>query len=132
MIRLPLTPTNNLYETSKIQAEQIVAETRDFRTRIFRPGAVIGHSTTSAVSGGFSGFYIFLRKLLQFQMALSRKSLGQGAQEPLRLLAVPSAPLNFIPVDLVTRQAELFSSFSTATRYPHRSSAYTDELIPLY
>jgi thioester reductase-like protein len=109
-------PTNNLYETSKIQAEQIVAGATDFRTRIFRPGAVIGHSTTYAVSGGFSGLYIFLRKLLQFQRVMSHRRPGLLTQEPLRLLAYPDAPLNFIPVDLVTRQAELFSSLRTATR----------------
>jgi thioester reductase-like protein len=116
-------PTNNLYEQSKIQAEQIIAGRQDFPTRIFRPSAVVGHSTTYAVSGGFSGLYIFLRKLLQFKMVMARMCEGIWTQEPLRMLAFAEAPLNFIPVDLVTRQAVRISTSTSPDSIFHLTNA---------
>jgi thioester reductase-like protein len=116
-------PTNNLYEQSKIRAEQIISGIKDFRTRIFRPSGVIGHGTTYAVSGGFSGLYIFMRKLLQFKMVMARMGAGQWAQEPMRMLAFAEAPLNFIPVDLVTRQAVRISTSASPASIFHLTNA---------
>jgi len=110
---------NNHYERSKIRAEHIVAEVTDFRTRIFRPSIVIGHSTTRAVASGFSGLYSFMRKLLQFKVAMSRVRDGFLAEEAIRLRVEPDALSDFIPVDLVARQAVCIGASSSSASIFH-------------
>ncbi len=108
--------TNNLYEVSKIKAESLVSQATDLRTRIFRPSIVIGHSKTHAVVGSFSGLYGFMRKLLQFKGMMSRVQEGLLSREPIYMRVDPDIPINFIPIDLVARQAvQIISSSSSAS-----------------
>jgi thioester reductase-like protein len=97
--------TNNLYEVSKIKAEEIVSSIKDIPTRIFRPSIVIGHSQTYAVSGSFSGLYGFMRKLLQFRGMMSRIQEGYLTRNQIRMRIDVQALVNLIPVDIVARQA---------------------------
>lgn len=114
---------NNHYERSKIQAEHIVAGVTDFRTRIFRPSIIIGHSTTCAVASGFSGLYALMRKILQFKQATSRIRQGFLAEESVRMRVDPDALLNAIAVDGVARQAVCISNSSSPNSIFHLTNA---------
>ncbi len=59
------TPTNNYYERSKIEAEQLVVAA-PLRHRILRPSIVIGHSRTYATSSSF-GIYGAFANIVRFQ-----------------------------------------------------------------
>ncbi len=125
---------NNHYERSKIQAEHIVAHVTDFRTRIFRPSIVIGHSTTYAVASGFSGLYGFLRKLLQFKSAMSRVRKGFLAEEAIQMHIQPDTRSNLMPIDFAARQAVCISASSSPASIFHLTNAISStcaEVIPL-
>lgn len=108
------TPTNNLYEKSKIQAEMMVAATGDFHIRILRPSIVVGHSRTLAATS-FSGLYGFIRELTRFKRKVARRLGGYLAHRPLRVWANELTPVNLIPVDAVASNAVKISlSRSTA------------------
>ena len=111
--------SKNHYETSKQQAEALVTAASALQTRIFRPSIVIGHSTTYGVASGFSGLYGFLRKLVRYKAAMSRIQEGLLARQTLQMCVEPDAFLNFIPVDLVARQAVQMSSSSTSASIFH-------------
>jgi nucleoside-diphosphate-sugar epimerase len=129
-------PTNNHYEMSKMLAEQILANTPDLCTRIFRPSVVIGHSKTFAVASGFSGLYGFIRKLLQFKGAMSRIQEGLLTREAIRMHVDPDAPLNFVPIDLVAQQAVQISTSRTPCSIFHLTNAtpptVAEFLFPLF
>ena len=114
---------NNHYERSKVRAEHIVADVTDFRTRIFRPSIVIGHSQTYAVASGFSGGYGFMRKLLQFKGAMSRIREGLLKEETIRMHIELDTLLNLIPVDFVAQQAVSISDSSSSATIFHLTNA---------
>jgi nucleoside-diphosphate-sugar epimerase len=119
----PTLVTNNHYEASKQKAESLVAQTKDFAGRIFRPSVVIGHHQNFAVASGFSGLYGFMRKLLQFRGAMSRVQEGLLTKEALRLRVDSEALLNLIPVDIVAQQAVRISKSSTPATIFHLTNA---------
>lgn len=96
--------TNNIYERSKREAEACVAATTSMATRILRPSIVIGHSRTRAATA-FSGFYGFVRGLLQFKGIVGRAQSGLLERTRLRMRVDPDLGINLVPVDSVVRQA---------------------------
>lgn len=101
--REPEADTNNHYERSKIDAEALVAAT-PLRVRVLRPSIVVGHSRTLAATS-FSGFYGFVRQLVQFRGVLERTQRGLLERTPLRLRVDAAALLDMVPVDVVVREA---------------------------
>jgi thioester reductase-like protein len=95
--------SNNHYERSKLQAEQLVAAS-PLRSRILRPSIVVGHSRTHGATN-FSGFYGFLRQLVQFRGMMERAQRGLLERTPLRMRIDADAPINTICVDVVAREA---------------------------
>ena len=95
--------TNNIYEQSKRAAENLVA-TASMNTRILRPSIVIGHSRTRAATA-FSGFYGFVRGLVQFKGIVGRAQSGLLERTRLRMRVDPDLGINLVPVDSVVRQA---------------------------
>ena len=107
LIREELHPevnTNNIYEQSKRQAEDLVARATSMNTRILRPSIVIGHSRTRAATA-FSGFYGFVRGLFQFKSIVGRAQSGLLDRTRLRMRVDPDLGINLIPIDSVVRQA---------------------------
>ena len=100
----PEVDTNNIYEQSKRAAETLVASAASMNTRILRPSIVIGHSRTRAATA-FSGFYGFVRGLLQFKGIVGRAQSGLLDRTRLRMRVDPDLGINLIPVDSVARQA---------------------------
>jgi nucleoside-diphosphate-sugar epimerase len=96
--------TNNAYERSKIAAELVVADAGFERTRIMRPGIVIGHSRTLGATT-FTGMYGFTRGLRNLERDVRERLGGFLSRRQLRLRADPTAPLGIIPVDTVARHA---------------------------
>jgi thioester reductase-like protein len=96
--------TNNRYEQSKIEAERLVAAAPSMRVRILRPSVVVGHSQTLAATT-FSGFYGFLRQLVQFRGMVDRTQQGLLERAPLRIRLDPDARLNLVPIDAVASEA---------------------------
>ena len=97
--------TNNIYEKSKIEAENLVYPIQDMKTRIFRPSVVIGHNETYEAIN-FSGLYGFLRRLVQFRgMMRTGASRSYLSNERIRMRVDANSPLNLIPVDAVAKQA---------------------------
>ncbi|MGW5868984.1 SDR family oxidoreductase [Streptomyces sp. NPDC055239] len=91
-------PTGNLYERSKINAELLIAAS-SLPSRILRPSAVVGHSSTLRTPG-HSGLYDVAAKVLRF-----RRQYAPRFPELLsRSATLPSDPLvdsNLVPVDHV-------------------------------
>lgn len=98
--------SNNFYERSKLEAEQLVLAESDMWVRILRPGIVIGHSRTRAATR-FFGFYALLRSLVQFKGMMERAQAGLLQRTPLRVRVEAESGVNLIPVDSVARQAVL-------------------------
>lgn len=96
--------SNNIYEVSKIEAENCVLNTTAFNTRIFRPSIVIGHSKTK-YAFNFSGVYGFQRRLQQFKGMMERVREGYFDDNRVRMMADPDATPNVIPVDMVAKNA---------------------------
>ena len=104
---LDVTDSNNAYERSKIEAENVVAAS-GFPARILRPGIVIGHGRTYAATGT-TGVYSFIRDLQTLTVQVER-SLGKLLRHrALRVRAVGNAALNLIPVDVVAATAVALS-----------------------
>ncbi|QKW49738.1 SDR family oxidoreductase [Streptomyces buecherae] len=97
---------NNSYERSKIQAEALVLDAADrMRVRVLRPSIVIGHSVTRH-GINWSGMYGFARQVLLFKRVAGRRlGVEMLPDTPVRLLADPESRLNFVPVDMVARNA---------------------------
>jgi nucleoside-diphosphate-sugar epimerase len=95
---------NNHYERSKVDAEGIVRAAFGPRVRIFRPSIVVGHSRTLEATT-FTGFYGFVRQLVQFRGMVNRMQAGLLERKPLRLRIDPEAPINLVPIDSVAREA---------------------------
>lgn len=95
--------TNNCYEHSKVEAERLVGAATAFRTRILRPSIIIGHGRTKAATT-FSGFYGFLRQLVQLRGMLDRAQEGLGERTVLRMRVDPDARVNLAPVDAAAEE----------------------------
>ena len=95
---------NNHYERSKLDAEDLVRSATGPRLRIFRPSVVVGHSRTLGATT-FSGFYGFVRQLVQFRGMTERMQAGFLDRTPLRLRIDADAPINLVPIDAVAREA---------------------------
>ncbi len=95
---------NNHYERSKVDAEGIVGSAFGPRVRIFRPSIVVGHSRTLEATT-FTGFYGFVRQLVQFRGMVNRMQAGLLERKPLRLRIDPEARINLVPIDVVAREA---------------------------
>ncbi len=103
-VLLPGEQLNNHYESSKAQAENLVAGEQRFGVRVLRPSIVIGHSQTCAAIN-FTGMYGFLRKLYGFQGIMARTQAGMMEQRSLQLVGEADTPCDLIPVDLVVENA---------------------------
>jgi len=95
---------NNCYEASKQEAERLVHATSGPRVRVFRPSVVVGHSRTLGATT-FSGFYGFVRQLVQFRGMIDRVQSGLLERTAVRLRIDPDAPINLVPIDTVAREA---------------------------
>lgn len=93
--------TNNWYEETKQQAEDLVTRATHLHPRIFRPGMIIGHSKTYAANS-LVGLYDLIKKFWDFKHRFADAPLNM---KPLRLLVDPDISLNFMPVDMVAAQA---------------------------
>ena len=116
---------NNCYEESKLEAEQIVAES-GLPFRIIRPSIVLGYSSTRW-SSSESGFYGYLKNIAQ----LNRFLESERKRSILRELTVPGNPdarLNLVPVDLVASQALRISMSQSSARYFHVCSGTSPTL----
>ena len=96
--------TNNLYEQSKVAAEELVASQPGMGIRIFRPSIVVGHSRTYAATN-FTGMYGFLRKLYGFHGMMARTQEALLRSTELQIKATGSVPLNIVPIDSVVGEA---------------------------
>ncbi|MCU1644398.1 MAG: hypothetical protein JWN03_4673 [Nocardia sp.] len=116
--------TNNLYEQSKVDAEQLVAATAQ-RYRIWRPSIVVGHSRTLAATA-FSGMYGVIRELARFADLVHAAGDPVLERHSLRLRADPEGTLNFIPVDYAVGRAVELSLSGVDAQVVH----LTNELAP--
>lgn len=97
------TCANNAYERSKIEGERLVLAATGMQTRIFRPSVVVGHGRTLAATT-FSGFYGFVRQLVQFRGMMERTQQGLLKRTPMRIRLDPDAEINLVPVDEVAAE----------------------------
>lgn len=96
--------SNNHYERSKVAAESLVAANQWMPFRLFRPSIVVGHSRTLAATA-FSGFYGFLRQLVQFAGIVNRTQRGLLERTALKLRMDHDLRINLIAVDHVAKEA---------------------------
>ena len=97
-------PPNNLYEKSKIEAEELILAAKHFAVRIFRPSIVIGHSRTFGATN-FTGMYGMLRQLFNFQGMMARTQENLLQTESLRLRVDVGIAVDLVPVDRVVVNA---------------------------
>jgi len=102
-----LSLVNNLYERSKVVAEDLVRNST-LRYRIMRPGVVIGHSQTRHTTSA-DGLYGFLRGLRKFRGILERTQSGLAERLVVRIKAEGSGPIDLVPVDHVASDAAALS-----------------------
>lgn len=98
---------NNHYERSKVIAEQLVL-TSGLRSRIFRPGIVIGHSRTQYALN-YNGMYGFLRGLIKFRDVLDRTQPGLSTRTLVQIRCDEEGDLGLVTVDEVAREAVLLA-----------------------
>jgi nucleoside-diphosphate-sugar epimerase len=123
------TPINNIYESSKVQGEHLVAAS-GLDYRILRPSIVIGHSKTKAVLNA-SGFYAYVRKIVMLRDMLKRMgALGFEAQ--LEVEGDPDVHLNLIPIDAVVGAAVGISRSSSKARVFHLTNATPPKVGDLF
>ena len=93
--------SNNVYEETKLRAEQLVLTQAppDLRVTILRPSVVVGHSATSAVSGSLTGIYGLGRQLASYAASDTRPP------GPVRIGLAPDDTLDLVPIDQVAREA---------------------------
>ena len=94
---------NNHYERSKADAEALVAASTCARVRIFRPSIIVGHSRTRAATT-FSGYYGFIRQLVQLRGMMERTQAGLAERIQLRMRVDQEVGLNFVPIDTVVEE----------------------------
>lgn len=113
--------SNNCYETSKRNAEEVVLSTTELQTRILRPSVVIGHSRTHAVCGSYTGLYGLIDRLAA--LSLRRATTNADRQSPVRIRANPEGTINLFPVDLVVEQAVRCAQSSSEASVFHLTTA---------
>jgi thioester reductase-like protein len=96
--------SNNHYERSKVAAESLVFTNSSMQFRLFRPSIVVGHSKTLAATA-FSGFYGFLRQLVQFAGMVNRTQEGLLERTALKVRMDRDLRINLIAVDHVAKEA---------------------------
>lgn len=119
-------PTSNCYEDSKLAAEHLVAAETQFETRILRPSVVVGHGKTLAATS-FTGLYGFLREVRLFERKVKNHLGNILSMRPLSIMVAPKAPINFVPIDLVARDAVAVGLAETQ----HRVFHLTNDAPPL-
>ncbi|HWB78299.1 MAG TPA: SDR family oxidoreductase [Nannocystaceae bacterium] len=95
---------NNCYEATKQAAERLVLASDFSRVRIFRPSVVVGHTRTLGATT-FSGYYGFIRQMVQFRGMTERVQRGLLAGTPVRLRIDPDGTIDLVPIDTVAREA---------------------------
>lgn len=113
---------NNHYERSKVDAENIVRSAFGPRVRIFRPSIVVGHSRTLEATT-FTGFYGFVRQLVQFRGLVNRMQAGLLERQSLRLRIDPEARANLVPIDVVAREAVTIARSARSEGVYHLTNA---------
>lgn len=96
--------TNNLYESSKVDAEAIITGQREMGVRVFRPSIVVGHSRTHAATN-FSGMYGFLRQLNAFRGMMQRTQARLLGETSIKVQLQVGAPVDLVPIDRVVENA---------------------------
>jgi nucleoside-diphosphate-sugar epimerase len=109
---------NNCYEASKQKAERLVLATRGPCIRVLRPSVVVGHSRTLAATT-FSGYYGFIRQLVQFRGMVERVQKGLLERTPVKLRLDPDGPINVVPVDTVAREAVAIAASASSEGVYH-------------
>jgi nucleoside-diphosphate-sugar epimerase len=109
---------NNPYEETKARAELLVSAERAFRTWIVRPAIVIGHSRTFATLSS-AGLYGAIAGAVEYK----RAGIAKVIERPLHLVRSPDAPVNFIPVDAVARNARLIRQSGSDAAVFHLTNA---------
>jgi thioester reductase-like protein len=112
--------TNNCYEESKVRAEALVAAS-ELRTRILRPGIVIGHSVTRH-GVNWSGLYGMARHVHRFRTLGGRATRAFLPHVQLRVVGEPETRLNLVPVDVVARNAVGIALSGSPETYFHLTS----------
>jgi nucleoside-diphosphate-sugar epimerase len=112
------THTHNHYERSKVEAERLVSAARGMIVRILRPSVVVGHSRTLAATA-FSGFYGFVRQLVQFRGMVDRTQKGLLANQPMRVRLDTDATIDLVAIDAVAREAVAIGSSDTTAGVYH-------------
>jgi len=106
----------NPYERTKLEAEKLVREMHEQNWTIFRPSIIIGDSCTGWARNFHQGIYPFLRALISLKSWVEKdlknggyKSMIIGAfykdgriHVPVRILGLPEARKNLVPIDYVT------------------------------
>ena len=117
---------NNLYERSKIAAEQLVMKS-GLSYRILRPGVVIGHSATRHTISD-DGMYGFLRNLIKYARVLDRTRSGLASNHEASLVASPTGNLDLVPVDHVAADAVGLSSADAPQGIYHLTNPHSTEI----
>ena len=92
----------NDYESSKFDAEMLVASATHFDTKtIYRPAVIVGDSQTGFTST-YHGMFLYLR-LLSTLIPLQRKDENGIYQTPIKLPMTGDEPRNLVPVDWVSK-----------------------------
>lgn len=117
---------NNLYERSKIAAEQLVMKS-GLTYRILRPGVVIGHSATRHTTSD-DGMYGFLRNLIKYARVLDRTRIGLASDHEASLVASPKGNLDLVPVDHVAADAVGLASADAPQGIYHLTNPNSTEI----
>ena len=91
----------NDYESSKFDAEKLVAAAEHFETKtVYRPAVIVGDSQTGFTST-YHGMFLYLR-LLSTLIPLQHKDENGIYQTPIKLPMNGDEPRNLVPVDWVS------------------------------
>jgi hypothetical protein len=82
----------------------------------------VGHTRTLAATT-FSGFYGFVRQLLQFRGTMDRVQTGLLQRRAVRLRIDPGAAINLVPIDTVAREAVAIASSAASEGVYHLTHA---------
>ncbi len=109
---------NNIYEASKRMAERIVLGSRGPYSIVLRPSIVVGHSRTGATLST-SGLYGLVNGLRIHQWAVRKRFGINGTKQRIRLNIDANSLVNFIPVDVVSRNAVSIALSDASTKIFH-------------
>jgi nucleoside-diphosphate-sugar epimerase len=115
------TPTNNVYERSKIAAELMVAGS-PLPSRVLRPGVVIGHSRTRAAFSDF-GLYGAELQLVRFRRRVRQRLGAYMSHYRTQVIGDGDALLNMVPIDQVAASAARIGLSRSRARVFHLTNA---------